>query len=251
MSGSVTRIARDGWKFTGWAVIAMPVLAVTALAGIVLCNIVFTQVLDLPWSATSLAGILQNAVRSCVETLLLASVAMGVHRLVILGDAADRPIWKLPTNYLRFAVWLVFLNVLLNLPASLVRLLLSPTHPAVSFVCFAYQMACIFVVARLSLLFPALAVAAPHAWWRNAWRDSRGHFWRFFITQFTASLPLIVLVLIVGIVFWPDLRRGSWPVSVGFGAVAVMFVYIGAVVASRFFQIYGASLDDSSRSSAG
>jgi hypothetical protein len=49
------------------------------------------------------------------------------------------------------------------------------------------------VMVRSVILFPALATDAPHAGWRNAIRDSKGHTWSMFLAMFCLVLPVVAL----------------------------------------------------------
>ncbi|MDR3399985.1 MAG: hypothetical protein P4M06_20780 [Pandoraea sp.] len=60
--------------------------------------------------------------------------------------------------------------------------------------------ALLFVVIRISLIFPQIAAGRSKRW-RAAWQDSHGHFWVMFGTTIATILPLIVAGVLMTILF--------------------------------------------------
>jgi hypothetical protein len=183
-----------------------------------------------------------GAIQLILTTAIIASLLIAVHRFVILGEVADRPIWRVSLAYRRFAGWLALLSLPWLGPIA-AGVLFGPVHPFLN-VLFSLLSLIFAAIAslRLMLLLPAVAVAPQSADWRNAWRDSRGHAWKFVGAQIVACPPLIV---VAAIDIW---IRGVGPVGGGTlllsateaSALQLLMVYLGAAVASRLFQNYGA-----------
>jgi hypothetical protein len=251
MPDSVMRIARDGWRLGLLSMTSMPLLSGTAYVAVLLWGVVTHLVgWDDPAAITLGAGfILVVAAGQLMTTIIAASILIAVHRIIILGELADRPVWRVPPTYPRFAVWLLFLNVLWFAPTVLniwlspyaVHSIFGPSHPILgnlaSLLCRVFA----FIVSlRLMILLPALALDTPSADWRNAWADSKGHVWKFFGCQVVAGLPLVAIGLLF--LWGHGLHRleGGWQLISPLETLIVC--YVGGAVASRLFWNYGATL---------
>ncbi|MCZ7642386.1 MAG: hypothetical protein M5U33_06165 [Pseudorhodoplanes sp.] len=63
----------------------------------------------------------------------------------------------------------------------------------------------VIVALRVLILFPAIAVDAPGARWRNAYFDTKGHTWRVFgISVLTALPALLVALPLYFVIGWPE-----------------------------------------------
>jgi hypothetical protein len=251
MPDSITRIALDSWRLGLRAITAMPRLSGTAFLSLLVCQITIDYFFTDPESGISsgFASFLVNVLR----TVIVASVLIAVHRFVILGEVADRPIWIVPATYRRFVGWLLLLSVVW-LPAAAIQALTGLLHPLLNaLISFLFLTFAMVVILRLMLLLPALAVATPAANWRNAWNDSRGHAWKFLGAQLLSCLPWMVIATTIVVWF-----RGVRPpgngilllAAAGSSASNLFTSYLAAVVASRLFQGYGVALNQRSGSGA-
>ncbi len=247
MPETIVQIAIDGWRLACRAIVAMPILSCSAFLAFLGCYTVVDYLLPepRPGGSPDLTPVLLGGVDLIVTIAIIASMLIAMHRFVILGDVADRPIWRVPLTYRRFAGWLVFLTLPWLAPNA-VFFLFGRTFPFLAklfdFLCTIFA---IVVSLRLMLLLPAVAVELPSADWRNAWSDFSGHAWKFFGAQFVACLPLLLGAAIILILF-----RGMAPLSdgvlllanIGTSASRVLTAYLGAAVASRLFQNHGSAL---------
>jgi hypothetical protein len=242
---SVTRIALDGWRLSFRALVALPRLALSAFVLILLCTIAFEHdhpdPMPLDWSGVRLN--FATAAEQVVLACILASVLIAVHRFIILDERIDRSVWRLPPIYPRFLAYFLLLQCL-GLPALLLFAVIGPDFFGLLVVLvIPYWLFNIFVIFRTMLLFPALAIGAPAASWRCAWLDSRGYTLRFLLTSIVAMLPLILIEVIPQLVY----RFRSMPhqLQTVSGSVVWLIEYVvGAVIASRFFQIYADKLTE-------
>ena len=111
--------------------------------------------------------------------------------------------------------------------------------------CILYVLAVIVVTLRLIVLFPAIAVDAPGATWRNAMADTKGNAWRILFIGLLASLPLFGIVLLLMMIgFAVDAPISSARPSIGWIAITTIFdaafsvlgFTIAVVVASRLYE---------------
>jgi hypothetical protein len=137
------------------------------------------------------------------DSILLAPVAVAVHRNVILNDVPKQARDVLHRRVLLFACWLFGLQ-LFSSADELAALVFGTIDNR--FLIVVYYVVVFVVSLRCALIFPAVAVEAPSDNWRErfkeSWSQTRGHFWRlFFVTVLTAfPLVLIAFVVVFGVV---------------------------------------------------
>lgn len=107
----------------------------------------------------------------------------------------------------------------------------------------------LFVVAviaaiRMLILFPAVAVDAPGAGWRNAVDDTKGHTWRVFFIVLLTSMPFTVLstpLTFLRAPPGPGLAGGVvWAVAET--TLSVLGIAALAAVASRLYRAFSVRL---------
>ncbi|HJW40455.1 MAG TPA: hypothetical protein VJ476_04400 [Rhizomicrobium sp.] len=202
-------IVFHAWGSLGRALRAMPVLFVS--------GIVVTGLLTLgawkfqaPYHAL-LAGapypdfvdFSYTLIVDFLDSMVLAAVAIPVHRQILLGERRDGLVPLLRARTMDFALWLVVLQMsafaaLLPLP-----LLMGASQARAMTIVggMLLLLVVLFVVTvRLSLIFPAIAIDVPaHSPVGRAaaaWTLSRGHFWRVIVTLVFAVVPLLFLILL-------------------------------------------------------
>ncbi len=174
-----------------------------------------------PWAAVI------SIVFSIIEALLLAPLAIVVHRYVLLGEATARyPLDPSSTRYMRFVSFAILVKLLGVIPGVVDGF--APNRQQYPGLAMAFGVAILVlfvvvtvIVIRRAILFPAIAIDAPGASWSNARRDTKGVSWRVAFIFVCAALP----AMIVGIPLWYLLYKGGF--SVGSG---LMFAVISAVV---------------------
>ena len=190
--------------------------------------------------------------------LFLSLYSIAVHRFVILGDVAAHYPFAFGRRGWRFVVT----GLLLTLAAVVPMLLTVPvfvivhylvTLSALSWVLIAAEAAAIVTVcifaARLSVLFPAIAVDAPGASWMNALADTQGYAFRIFITYVIGVLLFLLVVVLAMGALWSGATivalvtststgvvAGRVGMHVGIAALSVVQITFFVALASRIFQ---------------
>ena len=132
-----------------------------------------------------------------VQSMLLAPVAVAVHRFVLLNETPSG--WQkiLHPRILRFAVWTFWLEVAAEVGD------LCGTAASSSVVKFAIFAIIVVVFARTLLIFPDVAIDIPaanlEARFDTAWTRSRELFWAIFWSTIVAMVPIICVTLMPGL----------------------------------------------------
>jgi hypothetical protein len=192
------------------------------------------------------------AVYNLVQAFLLTPYAIAVHRFIILGEKTKRyRIAPADPKFRRFfCLWLTLWALYLA-PAAISALLPALETPF-NLLLKVVLLIPVFVLAiRAIVLFPAVAVGAPSADWRQAIADTGGHVWRIFFIILGAMLPLVIAAFIFAFVAAtaltvaksiladtpPFLISTFLVTSYLLGEIGVLFVYtLVAVIASRLYQ---------------
>jgi hypothetical protein len=99
---------------------------------------------------------------------------------------------------------------------------------------------------RLLMLFPAIAVDAPAADWRNAMADTKGHTWRVLFVMLVTWLPILILARLLPYWFVHPIEPGSFLLRLAWAifdaAAEVLAIAAFAVAASRLFYAFSARL---------
>ena len=203
-----------------------------------------------PGSGQVSRDLLLRFLSNLAQGFLTVPYYIAVHRLVILGERTASYVLA-PSNprFQLFFWWWAALSVVMYTPISLVGLLAPAggSPPSALLVALAAMpvvlIAIIIISLRLTIIFPAVAVDAPGATWRNVMADTKGYVWRIFLLGLVASLPLIVLVLVASALVGFRIASRSWITSgffmiftAGLGVVALtLFI----VIASRVYLWIG------------
>ena len=255
MSASVSKPVRPqvfrtvgrAWRSAGSALVRMPLAFLLTVAALVAKDAVLR---GLGSGAAVQAGddLVQLTARAVLATLLaallLAPLAIAVHRFVLLGERTQLlPLVPLG-RVLRFAGWFTAIGVAISLPGLFG---LSP-QPWAKLAFSVLQIAAVVVATRLALVFPAVAVQPDGKPDRLGWRETKWQFWRIFSVLFLISLPVIA-VEVLDLLWLTDfnLRPGAplpasldSPLQYGINAaVKVMGAALAAAAASWLFIGYG------------
>ena len=129
-------------------------------------------------------------------TFLMTPYAIAVHRFIILGEKTmSFRITPTEPRFRRFFGWSLALG-LLNYAAMLPGL----EEPSLYVLSFVFGIPVVVLAIRGIVLFPAVAVDAPAANWRQAIADTGGHGVEIFVIILVAPLPLFIVSIILGIV---------------------------------------------------
>lgn len=183
--------------------------------------------------------------------IVMATVAVAVHRYIILDETTPGIMSFKAKRVWIFAAWafaMECLGALIQVPGRLDL----PVGTAGILTVLAL-VAVVVAGVRLSLIFPAVAVEAPHGGWKERITASlnmtRGRFWLIFLAGAGAVLPVVLLLAAPSLVLLFEAMRGSelrssfgllygWsivfglmrdllrPVIVGLGAAVASWVYL-------------------------
>jgi hypothetical protein len=184
------------------------------------------------------------------EAFLLTPYYIAVHRLIILDETARSYVLRpREPRFQKFFGWSLILSggmallvlvfgLLLQFLALLLRVLTGTNTLGIEMgVYFIAGCALIFILlwapARLSILFPAIAVDAAGANWRNVMVDTRGCAWQIFLIYLLAFMPVLVIdsVFAVG--------SGKVVTAVIDNVVGIVSMTLFVVIASRLYQRLG------------
>jgi hypothetical protein len=177
------------------------------------------------------------------NAFLLTPYNIAVHRLIILDEIADRYVLRPrePRFQKFFGWWLILfacekgIVVVFDLLSTPALLILPRTNSP--FILITLTCAAVFLlywgILRFSIVFPAIAVDAAGANWRNVIADTRGYAWQIFLIGLLASLPFGV----VGVVLSLAVGRSTTLVIdevLGLGWITLL-----VVIVSRLYQRLG------------
>jgi hypothetical protein len=157
---------------------------------------------------------LAEFVFGAARVFLLTPFLIAVHRYILLDEITPHyHLAPLAPRFLRYFGWILVLMLVL-LARNLMQNLLSAAELPARAVSLGGGVALIvgvFVILRLFILFPAIAVDAPGASARNALADSKGFFWDMFFIGLLAMLPLVMLMALQVVIEYPLELRGTVP----------------------------------------
>jgi hypothetical protein len=141
---------------------------------------------------------------SIVQAVLLAPLAIAVHRFVLLGEKTNRyPLEPKSSRYLRFVGFAILVKILWLIPSTIESLISivrdnNPTLASgLSIVAFVLVITIVIIAVRRAILFPAIAIDAPGATWSKARLDTKGSSWRVAFVFVLTALPLLVINLLL------------------------------------------------------
>lgn len=243
---------KNSWISTWQAIVRMPGLFLGAFA-ILACTAVLTgpfhpvpsQDADLDVAAkighTFLTGafsVLQLVVYGCVTIKVNRFVLLGegVHPLLPLGG---KPLGRYALISVGLMVSMIALALVLVLGMHRVR------TGGVVLIAMLLLLAYLFVIIRLSLLYPALSLGSRLTL-GAAWKDSRGHFWSMVGIGSVAYLPLMIVWIVVIEVFGGSMltagTQGSTAFAIGLAFVNALFMVLAASVLSWLYRRYANEL---------
>jgi hypothetical protein len=187
---------------------------------------------------------------------LLTPYLMTIHRGLLLGEWTTRYSLLQPgPRYQLYFGWLVMCVLLLGLPSYIYELTAprgpvyyDASHPYTSYrspIVGAVRTAAWLGFQYSLVLFPAVAVDARGATWQNAFGDTRRHVWFVLAVTILSFIPIVLLSAAMA----PLLRSvprdpvGMIASLLLLGAMSLVWLTLGAVVASRLYQVIGDRLN--------
>jgi hypothetical protein len=191
-----------------------------------------------PWYAAF------GIISSILQALLLAPLAIVVHRYVLLGELTNRyPLDASSSRYVRFVGFAILINLLWFIPALTIQASMgsqehAEAHPAMTIIGVLVGLILFvivtIVVVRRAILFPAIAIDAPGATWSNARNDTKGSSWRVAFIFFCTALPFMI---VAGLLNYFLLKYGHPLISAILGSiVAIPALCAFAAAASHVFR---------------
>jgi hypothetical protein len=239
---SIINAAVVAWQDALAACQRMPNLFLIATVALAALNLVYFSLAMVAFpGGPGLFGFLIGLIYAVAQSFLLTPLAIAVHRYLLLGETSDA--YRLDPQDARFKKFFTFLAglaVVMFVPRLIGELLSSPFGPSVlgRLVGFVLSIIAAVVLVRNVILFPAVAVDAPSADWRNAMADTQGHSWRVFFILFCAILPAAIVAAIVLVVFAFIPLIGWLIATVIQAAFGVFVVAATAAAASRLYVDY-------------
>lgn len=177
-----------------WRVLAsLRPLILNAFLIVLAIAVVEQQIPSRLWDESPLGNIMSVA-ETAIRALLLTPVAIAIHRLVILDEATRA--YTLPLGapaFRAFFAWLFALDLIAGLPFDLLAAMQARDVSllATSLATFLALIAAVAFVMRLTVLLPAIAVAAPGARLKPALADTKGQALRILAIFVGTVLPWI------------------------------------------------------------
>ncbi len=218
------------WRALWRAARAMPVLWVTfIIASVALWQFDVSLTgpeINLSQQADfDLAMVALSAGLSLVGAIISAAATMIMLRAFLLGDNADRPVWRVPPGFTRMAAWFVGSEALSQL-TSFAAIASGLRGNWLLYGDMTAGLAITYFLAQYFQLAPALAVGLPSAGFNQAWKDGRGRVWTYIgalIMMVVRSLPIIFVLFLVTTLAIDALRGhppGFWGGAAGYGQAA-------------------------------
>lgn len=232
----------QGWRYAFAALSRMPGVLGVAMLVLLALNVATIPLLPGPQEEPSPGTQIIGFLIGIVQGFLLTPVAIAMHRFVLLGEVAPRyALNPSEPRFMRFFTFTVVYQLLMGVPSSLMSIAGKTQTVAggvLAFLFFVLLIVAIIVSLRLLILFPAIAVDAPGATWRNAMADTKGHTWRVFFIVLLTSIPMLALAVpLYFLLGWPDgpSFTGGIVLSAVQSVAGVLGLCAFAAVASRLF----------------
>jgi hypothetical protein len=184
-------------------------------------------------------------ISDAIRDFLMTPFLIAVHRFILLDEVATRyRIVPWESRFVQFfgcTLVLTVFGLLMIVPVQLSIFTLSVR------IMFAFSVVSVgllaFVLSRVTILFPAIAIDAPGATWKNACDDTRGHAWRIGLVFALATLPVAAIIAVDPALWLPAESAGSSPILIVRSAIDVAVrIWTSAlfvVIASRLLQALG------------
>jgi len=234
----------DVWR----AFRAMPVLFACA-AMIILAVRIVAQALPHRFETGALLGPTADIVENAVQYFCLTPIMIAIHRFVIRKDVTRSYTVDLSDEaFLPFFTWTMAISIIFSIVSGATGLLNIRTGaPHTSLMALALPIAAfaaaIWVLLRLIVLFPAIAVHAQGGRAANAFADTKGYGPRLFAILFLSFIPPLVIGAAFALSFGRGvIVRGSalYVIADVTGSIMGALVEaIGVVIASHVFLAIG------------
>ena len=253
----VIETAVIAWRDALRAIEVMPVVAGVAFVLYLVMSLAILAINANPYALVGSPWLPIIAIgASIVQAVLLAPLAIAVHRFVLLGEKTNRyPLEPKSSRYLRFVGFAILIKILWLIPSTIQALIPgakdSPALAAgLGIVVLVLFITVIIIVVRRAILFPAIAIDAPGATWSKAGLDTKGSSWRVAFIFVLTALPILVIDVPL---YWLLLRPQAQPSTGSWLFFSVIAAVVGVPALSAFAaaasHIYRARADVMTRPS--
>jgi hypothetical protein len=175
---------------------------------------------------------------STLRAVIMVPVSIAIYRFLVLKETTTGYRFDIgQARVRRFVKWNVGLVLASFVPLLVAEVVASKSlTSAVSIVSFVVMF---YVMVRLFVLFPAIAVDAAHADWPNAVAETDGLGWYILVTIMTIWLPIVAIGLFASLTFamlGADSRASTYVVSTGLMVSELVATTFGA----RFYEAHHA-----------
>jgi hypothetical protein len=183
--------------------------------------------------------------RACLGGLVLAPLAIAIHRYVLLGEVGTSYSFNPSDRRLvRFVGAEIIYSAVFFAPLAAASIAMDTwklSLPALGGVLSAIAVVIVIGI-RLLMIFPAIAVDAPGASWGNALADSRGKTLRLFCTLVLAALVVLIPTYSLSVII-PTSHSMGWNIfSLAQSASHILYIAVTAAIVSLFFRVIGQRL---------
>jgi hypothetical protein len=254
-----TKFVGRAWGATIDALVEMPLLFISACALMVgyesalavlysMAPKLISQRYELPISLIPfLERRLVELGGECVSALILAPVAVAVHRHVLLGRVTTGLISINSSQTRQFILWLIAIRIASEIPGAVAELAAHLSGFIAFFAIVLSAFLVILIAFRGSFIFPAVAIGAPSDGWRDrinaSWHVTKGQVWKIFIISLIALVPLLIFVFGLywgGIVplhpYTSEMASARWRYVVFVGVFSPLSTALAAAVVSLIYR---------------
>jgi hypothetical protein len=243
----VISLAMESWKLAFEVAQRMPLVIGIGFVLALAINLGVLPLLPSLEEEVTFGNQLLEFASQVAQSFVLTPVAIAVHRFVLLGEVTPRyALNPFAPRFLLFFMWTVIFVLLVMIPI-LPAVIVGQTEEfdAQFFASLGLLILAMLLALRLMLLFPAIAVDAGGATWRNAYLDSRGQVMRIIGAALVAGIPfLIVFVSAFALLDWPGKGNvvSGTAFSVIYSAGVVFSVCVYASLASKLYAALAQTL---------
>jgi hypothetical protein len=246
----IVDLAIAAWRYAFASFSRMPSVLGVAMLLVFIVNLVTLPLMSVSSDASIGTEIVSLLIKALLA-FLVTPVAIAVHRFVLLGEVTEHyaPSFS-DQRFMRFFTFSIAFQVLTLIPATLMSLAMKyggivGTPFGLAF--FALLVFAVITSLRLLILFPAIAVDARGAHFRNAIDDTKGHTWSVLFVVVATALPAILVELPFNFVFgWPPEQPGlggGIVLSILQAVIGVLSLAAFAAAASQLFAAYANRLN--------
>lgn len=245
---------KKSWISTWQAIVHMPGLFLGVFA-VIACTAVLSSSFQQPLVAggdfdpsTATYHAFERLILSLLQLAVSGCLVVKVVRFVLLGEGTQplMPLGGKPLGrYLLFSLGIGIGMIIITVGTAMV--LHTMRSATIGLIILPLLAVYLFVLIRLSLLYPAIALGSRLAL-RAAWQDSRGHFWYITGVGVVTYLPLLLVWIVAmqvgGRTLLMASLEGSLAITIVMALGNTLFLVLSASVVSWVYRRYANALLD-------